>query len=280
VRANYLCDEFGLDTISAANLIGAMIEAYEHGILDKKELDGITPRWGDSESVLALVEKIAKRDGVGNILADGATAVISKWPSLKPLISQAKNLEQTGYDSRVAITMALAYGTCDIGAHHNRAWPIAKELEMGANWTLEEKVDLVVYHQTVRPLFDMLGVCRLPWIELGFNERLYAEMYAAVTGIDVKLENLLERSRAVYDLTRAINVQLGIRRKDDYPSERSFTVPIKTGPHAGKVLDRRIYEAALDLYYKKRGWDKNGLPTRETLKKSGLVDIAKVLNVK
>jgi aldehyde:ferredoxin oxidoreductase len=279
LRANYLCDEFGIDTITTANLIGVMIEGYEQGIVTKKELDGLTPRWGDDVSILTLVEKIANRDGVGNILADGSIAVLSKWPKLRPILSQVKGLEQSAYDARVAMTMALAYATCDVGAHHNRAWPIAKELEMGANWSIEQKVDLVVYHQTIRPLFDMLGVCRLQWIELGIDEKFYAEMYSAVTGVKAKLEDLLENSRAVYNLTRAISVRYGIRRKDDYPPERVFNTPIKTGPHAGKVLNRELYEKVLDLYYKKRDWDKNGVPTKEELKKSGLEDVARVLKV-
>ena len=95
------------------------------------------------------------------------------------LILQVKGLEQSAYDSRAASSMALAYATSDIGAHHTRAWTIAKEIEQGKNWTDEEKVDLVIYHQSLRPLFDMLGVCRLPWIELGLNEQHYAALLLA-----------------------------------------------------------------------------------------------------
>ncbi len=161
--------------------------------------------------------------------------------------------------------MALAYATSDIGAHHARAWTVAKELELGKEWSLEQKVDLVIYHQTVRPLFDMLGVCRLPWIELGFDEHTYAELYTAVTGIEVTLDDLLKRSHDLYNLTRAINVKLGISKKDDYPPERCFSTPIPSGPQAGKVLDREIYEKILALYYQKRGWDENGLPNMKDI---------------
>ncbi len=82
-----------------------------------------------------------------------------------------------------------------MGAHHTRAWTSAKEIEQGANWTAEEKVDLVIYRQSLRPLFDMLGVCRLPWIELGLNEQHYAVFYECVTGkmIDpVRVDRLLD----------------------------------------------------------------------------------------
>ncbi|MFQ6055747.1 MAG: aldehyde ferredoxin oxidoreductase C-terminal domain-containing protein, partial [Methanosarcinales archaeon] len=260
LRANYLCDELGVDTISTGNLIAVVIEGYESGILSLEDLDGVAIKWGEDEPILALIEKIAKREGIGNILAEGSLALIEKYPELKPIISQVKGLEQSAYDARVGVTMALGYATSDIGAHHTRAWPLAKEIELGKEWSLEERADLVIYHQTVRPLFDMLGVCRLPWIELGFPENIYAEFYSAATGVKVTLQDLLDKSKKVYDLTRCLNVKLGITKKDDYPPDRVFNHPIKTGPQAGAALDRDTYEKLLDIYYKKRDWNEEGIP--------------------
>ncbi len=259
LKANQLCDELGIDTITAGNLIGVLMEAQETGLLTEKDLDGLNLKWGAEEAILETVHRIAHRKGIGNILAEGSVGVIKQWPQLRPIISQVKGLEQSAYDARIAISMALGYATSDIGAHHARAWTIAKELEMGMDWPLEKKADLVIYHQTLRPLFDMLGVCRLPWIELGFNEHQYAEFYSAVTGIETTLNELLQRSMDLYDLTRAINTKLGISRKDDYPPERVFTLAMTEGPHAGKILKREEYDAILDIYYKKRGWAKDGL---------------------
>lgn len=259
LRANQLCDELGVDTISAGNLIGVLMEASESGLLNEKDLDGLNFKWGNEETVLEVVHRIAQRKGIGNILAEGSLGVIKQWPQLRPIISQVKGLEQSAYDARIAISMALGYATSDIGAHHARAWTIAKELEMGMDWPLEKKADLVIYHQTLRPLFDMLGVCRLPWIELGFDENQYAEFYSAVTGIETPLSDLLEKSKHLYDLTRAISMKFGVSRKDDYPPERVFSVPMTEGPHAGKILKREEYEAILDIYYQKRGWTKDGL---------------------
>jgi len=259
LKANQVCDELGIDTITAGNLIGVLMEAQETGLLSERELDGLNLKWGSEEVALEIIQRIAHRKGIGNILAEGSRGVIKQWPKLQPIISQVKGLEQSAYDARIAISMALGYATSDIGAHHARAWTIAKELEMGMGWSLEKKADLVIYHQTLRPLFDMLGVCRLPWIELGFDENKYAEFYSAITGVETTLDQLLQRSRDLYDLTRAINMKFGISRKDDHPPERVFTLPMTEGPHAGKILRREDYEAILDIYYEKRGWTKEGL---------------------
>lgn len=266
LRGNQLCDDLGIDTISAGVLIGTMIEAVETGLLSPSDVDGMKLEWGNSDQITQLLEKIAARDGVGDILAGGAKVVLEKWPQLTPILVHTKGMEQSAYDPRATISMALAYGTCDIGAHHSRAWTVGKELEAGAKWTDEDRVDIVIYHQTIRPLFDMLGVCRLPWIELGFDERRYAEYYSVVTGIPHTLDELLERSRALYDLTRLISTSRGISRKDDYPAPRMFDLPIKGGQYEGRVIDRQQYEGLLDLYYQKRGWTEDGIPPAATAK--------------
>ena len=258
-----LCDEMGMDTISTGNIVGAVIEGYESGILSLADLDGREITWGDEDSIRDLIKKIGRRQGIGDILANGSRQIIKRWPKMDKIILQVKGLEQSAYDSRAGITMGLAYATSDIGAHHTRAWTIAKEMEEGQNWTDEEKVDTVIYHQTLRPLFDMLGVCRLPWIELGLNEQHYANFYKYVTGKDASLGELLARSNAIYDLTRIINAHLGVSRKDDTLPYKVYARPALTGPNAGRVLDKKEFRQLLDLYYHKRGWDENGIPPTE-----------------
>jgi len=259
LRANHLCDDLGVDTISTGNLIAAVIEGYEKDLLTLDDLDGKPISWGDEDRIMELIEQIAKAESIGATLGLGARGVLERWPQLKPIVVHVKGLEQSAYDCRGASSMALAYGTSDIGAHHTRAWTVGKELEMGADWSIDQKVDLVMYHQHIRSLFDIFGVCRLPWIELGFHEDFYAELYSAVTGHKYSLEELLQVSQDIYDMTRAMNIKLGVKRADDYPPERTF-VPIHSGPLAGKVCDKQEYEQMLDLYYEKRGWDKDGNP--------------------
>jgi aldehyde:ferredoxin oxidoreductase len=267
LSASRLCDELGIDTISTGSIVGATIEGYEKGILSLSDLDGREIAWGDEDAILELIQKIAHRQGIGDVLADGSHRIIEKWPEMDKIILQVKGLEQSAYDSRASISMGLAYATSDIGAHHTRAWTIAKEMEEGQNWTNDEKVDTVIYHQKVRPLFDMLGVCRLPWIELGLSERHYANFYKYVTGNETSLEELLELSNDIYDLTRLINAHLGMSRKDDTLPYKVWAHPPLTGPNAGKVIEREDFQKLLSLYYQKRGWDENGIPPAELGKK-------------
>ena len=106
----------------------------------------------------------------------------------------------------------------------------------------------------------MLGVCRLPWIELGLNEKHYEKFYSYVTGKEAKLEELLEKSNRVYTITRLINTKLGMSRKDDTLPYKVHSSPPLTGPNAGKVIDKDQFEKLLSLYYKKRGWTDDVLP--------------------
>ncbi|MEX2753704.1 MAG: aldehyde ferredoxin oxidoreductase family protein [Candidatus Freyarchaeota archaeon] len=274
IKANNLCDDLGIDTISSGNLVGLLMEAYERGILTKEDTGGIELKFGNGEALLKILEMIAKREGRGDIVAEGVMAVTEKWREMKPFAVQAKGLEQSAYDTRASPGMALAYATCDVGAHHSRAWVISKDLEMQNKWTAEERVKLVIYHQHIRPLFDCLGVCRLEWIELSVDENIYAEFYTAVTGVKTTLKKLLERSEAIYNLTRAINILKGMSREDDYPPERFFRDPVPTGPLKGKLLHREEYDNLLNTYYRFRGWNSRGVPTEQTLTRLELKDVA------
>jgi aldehyde:ferredoxin oxidoreductase len=139
-------------------------------------------------------------------------------------------------------------------------------MEEGQTWSDDERVKTVIYHQTLRPLFDMLGVCRLPWIELGLNERHYENFYKCVTGNEKTLEQLLALSNDIYNLTRRINVRLGVRRRDDSLPYKVYASPPLTGPNAGKVVDQESFQRLLSLYYRARGWDEEGLPPEEVEK--------------
>lgn len=274
IKANNICDDLGIDTISSGNLIGLLMEAYEKGIITKEDTGGIELRFGNGEALVKVLEMIARREGIGDIIAEGVKAVTERWKALRPFAMQTKGLEQSAYDTRGSPGMALAYATCDVGAHHSRAWVISKDLEMRGKWTAEDRAKFVIYHQHIRPLFDCLGVCRLEWIELSVDENIYADFYTTATGIKTTLKELLERSEAIYNLTRGINVIRGISRADDYPPERVFCDPIPSGPLKGKLLQREEYDELLDTYYRLRGWNDDGIPTKKNLTRLGLEDVA------
>ena len=281
VHANYLCDELGLDTISAGNIIGFVMECFEKGIVTTADLDGIEARFGNSEAVFKLIEKMAHQEGIGKLLSKGVRDVSQTWgQGSSKFAMQVKNLEWTGYETRGAPGMALSYGTADVGAHHNRAWVIAFEIAQGdKRYSSDGKAEKVIELQHIRPMFDQLGCCRLQWVELGLDLEYYPKFLNAVTGWDYSLDDLLKSSERVYNLTRAFNIREGFSRKDDYVPERVLSEPLKDGPAKGHFVKREVYDALLDHYYELRGWSNEGIPTKEKLVELGLLDVAEKLGL-
>ena len=275
VRANYAADELGLDTISAGSVIAFVFEAYERGLLSRHQI-GFEPKFGDLKSVLRFLTMMTQRKGFGDAMADGVKALAQKvGKGSSKFAMHVKGLEISGYDHRAAPAMALSYATTDIGAHHNRSWAITYDLKAGRDNYGDDKVDQVIYLQHLRPLFDMLGVCRFHWVELGMDPNLYAEAYSAVTGRQFTLADLLRRSERIWNLTRAMAVlRKGISAKDDQLPERDFVDPVPNGKTAGMRLDKQKFTSMLQTYYRKRGWDTEGRPTREKLNELGLTEAA------
>lgn len=271
--ANYLCDELGIDTISAGGVIAFAIECFQKRIFSKEKTAGTELKFGDIETFEYLIRKIAARDGfLGNLLANGvkkASKILGKGS--KDFAIHVKGLEWSGYGSRYAPAMALAYMTCDIGSHHNRAWAITWDLEKGRD-LIEGKAERVIFLQHVRPLFDMLGVCRLLWVELGFELENYPKTLKTITGFDYTLEDLLRISERVWNLTRAFWFRevKGFGRAYDLPPARFYKEPVPTGPAQGKMLTKEQINQLLAGYYKLRGWNKQGKPTKKKLKELGL----------
>ena len=278
MQANYLCDYYGLDTISTGAVIGFIMECYEKGLISKEEL-GLEARWGDAEAVYKMIEMIAKREGFGDLMAEGVRKLSEKINrGSEKFAMHVKGLEISAYDHRAAPAMALSYATADIGAHHNRSWAITYDVEVGRDKYSEDKVERVIYLQHIRPLFDMLGVCRLYYVELGIDPNFYAEAYSAVVGKEFSLDDLLLRSEKVWNLTRVIAIlRKGIGRRDDSLPARDFEDPVPEGGTKGTKLDKEKFENMLSLYYRKRGWDEDGRPKKEKLVQLGLDEAAEKL---
>ena len=271
--ANYLCDELGIDTISAGNVIAFATECFERGIIGPKDTGGLELGFGDPEAVFELIQKIARREGLGDTLAEGARHAAEVFGGdSQHYAMQIKGLEISGYESRDAPAMMLAYMTADVGAHHNRAWAITYDIEVGRDAVTEDKAARVIELQHIRPLMDALGTCRLQWVELGLPLDYYVSAMKSITGLDRSWEDLTHTAERVWNLTRAFWVREidGFGREWDYPPPRWYSDPVPSGPSKGKVVSKENVEKLLDMYYKQRGWDQNGIPTREKLDELGL----------
>ena len=295
--ANFLCDELGIDTISAGVVIGWAIECFQKGILNRDEV-GREIGFADLDSVDYLLNKIAKREGIGDLLAEGVKVAAEKTGNDSERFAiHVKGLEWSGYECRNAPSMMLAYMTADVGAHHNRAWVLGHDLA-GA-WTnvhdliaseteieaqpkaivSDKSAEYVIASQHKRSLFDVLGNCRLQMMELGFEEEHYAELYSLITGTKKNWEELLRISERIWHLTRAFSVReiAGFGRHSDFPPARLYEDPIASGPNEGHFIAKEDINKLLSWYYTARGWDDNGIPTKETLLAVGLDAVAEDL---
>lgn len=279
--ANYVCDNLGLDTISGGNVIAFALECVEKGIISPEQV-GREVAWGDLESFVHLAEIISKREGIGDVLAEGVKIASERLGGgSEKFAIHVKGLEWTGYEARYAPAMMLAYMTADIGAHHNRAWAITYDVAKGRE-EIEGKAARVVELQRIRPSFDLLGVCRLQWVEIGFELDNYPDMLEAVLGRKVSWDDLYEVSDRVWNLTRsrAMLEIPGFGRSWDYPPARFYEEAVPTGPSKGKVISLDQLNILLDDYYAIRGWDSEGRPKKETLEKLGLHKCAEDLAAK
>lgn len=229
-------------------------------------------KFGDLDTVLYIAELIAKREGIGDLLAEGtkkAAARIGKGS--EGFAMHVKGLEVSGYDSRNAYANMLGYMTADVGGHHNRSWGVTHDLAVGRR-KVATKAEKVVELQHIRPLFDTLGVCRLPWIELELDVEKYATIFSLLTGIAYTWQDLMKISERVFNLTRSFNFREipDFGRQWDYPPQRWYKEEVPSGPSKGAVATIKDIEQLLDNYYAIRGWDSNGKPAREKLQALGL----------
>lgn len=276
---NRIADELGIDTISLGNTLAFAMEATEKGLIK----DGI--EWGDYEKARTLIQDIAYRRGeLGNMLAEGVKAASLKLGGdSHRWAMHVKGLEISAYDCHMVPGMALAFATSSIGAHHKEAWVIAWEIKTDRVGYTEAKVDKVIEFQRIRGgMFESLVTCRLPWIELGFELKWYPSLLKAATGVEIPLENIMYNlADRVYNLIRAFWIREYAKdwsRQMDYPPARWFEEPLTKGQYKGATLDKTKFDTLLDMYYAKRGWDARGVPTRTTLEKLGLTEVAQELS--
>jgi aldehyde:ferredoxin oxidoreductase len=272
-QLNLLCDDLGIDTISTGGVISWAMECFEKGILSLADTGGLELRFGNLEAVLQLIPMIARKEGFGALLAEGSKRAARKiGKGSEKYAIQVKGMEQSAYATHNATAMLLAYMTCDVGAHHNRSWAITYDLQVGRDLVVPEKVARIIWLQDFRPMFDVLGSCRLQWVELAIDRDLYCPALEAITGIPRNWQELEKVGARIWNLTRMfwIRENEGFGREWDLQAQRFYSEPPTTGVTAGQITSYEDVQRLLDMYYEQRGWDTNGIPTPQTLESLGL----------
>ena len=265
--ANLICNEDGYDPISFGATVGAAMELYELGILTKEQI-GLEAPFGSAEALVELSEMTAKGEGFGKELGLGSARLCAKYG--KPELSMGvKKQEFPAYDGRGIQGIGLAYATSNRGACHLRGYTIASEV-LGVPvktdpLVTEGKAELLKGFQDATAVFDSAGICVFTSFAWTLAD-VQPQVDAACEG-GWSMERLATMGERIWNLERLFNNAAGFTAKDDDLPPRLKTEPAKTGPAKGKVneIDKMRPE-----YYKVRGWDEKGVPTRETLKRLGL----------
>jgi aldehyde:ferredoxin oxidoreductase len=271
VRANHLCNDLGIDTISTGNIVAFAFECYERGIITAEDTGGLALSFGDEDAYFALIDMIGNREGIGDILAEGVREASRRFgQGSERFAMHSKGLEQSAYETRGGTGQVLGYAVNDRGADHNRIWTglffVGKRRH-----TIEGKAEIVKQHQCSRSAPDLMGVCRFISYHIDFDD--YGKLITAATGIETSGADILQAAERVFNLTRVFNVREGFTRADDHVPARVLEEPIPDGPTKGAFVKRSDFEKMLDEFYDISGWDRAGVPTDAKLQELRLDDI-------
>ena len=223
IRLNWLCDEYGMDTISVGGVVGFVMEMFERGIIDAGDLDEIVPIWGNAEAAFALVEKMARVEGCGEWLAQGVAAIAARYPKAQPFAMHVKGLEMPAYHPNAAKGTALAYAISERGACHLRGAPLGELFAGSANpLTIEGKPQLFRDHQADKAVWDSACLCVFP--AYGMTLKELWQLVKAATGFDYpKVADFERVGERVSTLARLFNVREGMAREADTLPARNLT---------------------------------------------------------
>ncbi len=274
-KANYLCNELGLDTISMGSAIACAMELYEKGHLSAGDI-GFPLEWGDGEALVKLTQQTGMREGFGDILAEGSLRMATRYGNPE-LAMVSKGLDLPGYDPRGTQGLGLNYATSPIGASHMRGdLPYCELLGVpikidGQSW--EDKPPIVVKWQNVFALIDAAGLCVFfsirylcdPTLEIRPEGIL--DLVNAATGAEYALDELEKIGDRILNAERLFLMRAGFDRRQDSLPARFTETPMPDGPAKGVVCH---LDEMLEHYYRIRGWSQDGLPTEEKLNDLGL----------
>ena len=284
IKAMDLCNYYGLDNLSAGNTVGFAMDCYEHGILTKEDTDGVELEFGNAEAMVEMVHRIGKREGLGDILAEGTRRAAEKiGKGAEKLANHIKGLEMTGYDIRGLKTAAMGYAVSFRGADHNRHGAYGFDLKGTVDRFKVEKdrAKLVIDVEDLYTVIDSLIVCKF---SRGTYYKKYddlANYYTLATGIPMTAEELEKAGERINNLGRLFNVREGLTRKDDHLPPKIMSTPIPDDTVSkGSYITQKELDFMLDDYYNHRGWTKEGVPTLEKLKDLGLENLAYIVKEK
>ena len=277
VHADYLCNEYGIDSISAGAAIAFAMDCYDEGIITREEADGLDLTWGNIETMIALIKKISNKEGIGRVLCEGVRRASKRiGRGSDKLAIEVKGLEGAAHDPRAAKSQAVLYGTNNRGMCHMH--PIegkpfdANKMDFGMvpyglpdphtvdRFSEEGRGKIVKGLQDYGISADILGICRFYLFE-GLELGDLARMMAALTGWNIDGKELLDAGERVSNLQRMFNTREGIRKADDILPERCLQRP-EFGKYSSVAeCEIKNYEQMLEEYYEARGWDKKtGVP--------------------
>ena len=268
IKANWICNDLGIDPISYGGTLAAAMELYEKGVITKEET-GMALDFGNGDALVAMAEKTCFREGFGNEIAEGSKRMTEKYGH-PDLFIGVKGQEVAAYDARAFQGIGLGYATSNRGACHLKAYTIAAEVfgipQQADPAVTEGKAELTKIFQDVTSTVDAAGLCLFLTFGIGLDD-IQPELNAA-TGMDYSMEDLMEVGERIYNLERVWNINAGIPGAQDTLPKRLLNEGIPAGPAKGRV--NRLSEM-LPEYYDLRGWTRDGDPTDAKLAQLGIL---------
>jgi aldehyde:ferredoxin oxidoreductase len=275
--ANYRCNELGLDTISTGATIAFAMECYQNGLIDKEQISGLELRFGDPDLIVELVDKIACREGVGDLLAEGTRRISQTLGQGSDHYAvHVKGLELPAYDPRAAKICGLGYVTANRGGDHITAY-VQGPTFIDMPFLIIEKSSIrdpfvadptearvLIDLENALGVMDAVGACKFMGVLLTAEE--IVSLIVAATGLPYTVNDFRDSGERIYNLIRACCVREGVRREHDTLPARLMEDPLPEGPAKGMLIDQETLEGMKDTYYAMRGWDKaSGIPTPSKL---------------
>lgn len=268
IKANYWCNQMGMDTISVAATISCAMEMYQKGYIKDEELEGIPLQFGNADGMVEWTRKLGLREGFGDKLALGSYRLADMY-GVKELSMSVKKQEIPAYDPRGIQGQGLQYATSNRGGCHVRGYLISPEIlglpEKLDRLTLQGKPEWVKIFQDLTASIDATGLCLFTSFALNADD--YAQMMSLVTGFEYDANEILRCGDRIYNMEKMYNLDAGIASNEDTLPSRLLNDPIPQGPSKGFV---HKLDELLPKYYEARGWKEDGTPSEEKLKDLGL----------